>query len=142
MLKVGIFGAGHLGKIHIQQWKEIAGVEIVGFYDPDDEQAATAIAQYPVPRYKDIEQLLHSVDAVDIVSPTTTHHELAKFCLLNGKHVFIEKPLAHTLEEARELMKLVNEANVKCQVGHVERYNPALLALGDQPLQPMSAQSS
>ena len=137
MLKVGIFGAGHLGKIHIQQWKEIAGVEIVGFYDPDDEQAATAIAQYQVPRYKDIEQLLHSVDAVDIVSPTTTHHELAKFCLLNGKHVFIEKPLAHTLEEARELMKLVNEANVKCQVGHVERYNPALLALGDQPLQPM-----
>jgi predicted dehydrogenase len=137
MLKVGIFGAGHLGKIHMQQWKEIAGVELVGFYDPDDEQAATAIALYQVPRYKDVEQLMHSVDAVDIVSPTTTHHEIAKFCLLNGKHVFIEKPLAHTLQEARELVKLVNEANVKCQVGHVERYNPAMLALGDQPLQPM-----
>lgn len=137
MLKVGIFGAGHLGKIHMQQWKEIAGVELVGFYDPDDEQAATAIALYQVPRYKDLEQLMHSVDAVDIVSPTTTHHEIAKFCLLNGKHVFIEKPLAHTLQEARELVKLVNEANVKCQVGHVERYNPAMLALGDQPLQPM-----
>lgn len=137
MLRVGIFGAGHLGKIHIQQWKEISGVELVGFYDPDDQQAATTIAQYQVPRYTDFEQLLHSVDAVDIVSPTTTHHEMARACLLNRKHVFIEKPLAHTLEEGLELVTLVNEANVKCQVGHVERYNPALLALGDQPLQPM-----
>ena len=137
MLKVGIFGAGHLGKIHMQQWREIAGVELVGFYDPDDVQAAIAIAQYQVPRYKDLEQLIHSVDAVDIVSPTTTHHEIARICCLNGKHVFIEKPLAHRLDEARELVKMVNEANVKCQVGHVERYNPALLALGDQRLQPM-----
>ena len=137
MLKVGIFGAGHLGKIHIQQWKEIPGVELVGFYDPNDEQAATTIAQYQVPRYKDMEQLIHSVDAVDIVSPTTTHYELAKICVLNKKHIFIEKPLAHTLEEAKELVKLVNEANLKCQVGHVERYNPAFLALGDQQLQPM-----
>jgi len=137
MLKVGIFGAGHLGKIHIQQWKEIAGVEIVGFFDPNDEHAAGATAQYQVPRYTDLEQLMHSVDAVDIVSPTTTHFEIAKICLLNGKHVFIEKPLAHTLDEARDLVKLVKEANVKCQVGHVERYNPAFLALDGQSLQPM-----
>jgi len=137
MLKVGIFGAGHLGKIHIQQWKEIAGVEIVGFFDPNDENAASAIAQYQVPRYTDYEQLMHSVDAVDIVSPTTTHFELAKIFLQNGKHVFIEKPLAHTLEEAQELVKLVKEANVKCQVGHVERYNPAFLALHDLQLRPV-----
>ena len=137
MLKVGVFGAGHLGKIHMQQWKEIPGVELVGFYDPNDEQAAGAIAQYQVPRYTDLEKLMYSVDAVDIVSPTTTHFEIAKICLLNSKHVFIEKPLAHTLQEARELVKLVNEANVKCQVGHVERYNPAFLALENQTLQPM-----
>lgn len=137
MLKVGIFGAGHLGKIHIQQWKQIPGVAIVGFFDPNDEHAAETIAQYQVPRYTDLEQLIHSVDAVDIVSTTTTHFEIARICLLNSKHVFIEKPLAHTLDEARELVKLVNEANVKCQVGHVERYNPAFLALGNQPLQPM-----
>jgi predicted dehydrogenase len=137
MLKVGIFGAGHLGKIHMQQWQQIEGVHLVGFYDPDDKQAATAIAQYQVPRYIDIDALVKAVDAVDIVSPTTTHHHIAKICLLSGKHVFIEKPLAHTLEEGRELVKLVNEANVKCQVGHVERYNPAFLALGDQQLQPM-----
>src|SRR5690606_6578677 len=137
MLRVGVFGAGHLGKIHIQQWKEIPRVELVGFYDPDDANAALAIAQYQVPRYMDIEALLSAVDIVDIVSTTTTHHELAKICLLNGKHVFIEKPLANTLEEGRELVKLVSEANVKCQIGHVERYNPAMLALRNRKLEPM-----
>lgn len=137
MLRVGVFGAGHLGKIHIQQWKEIPQVELVGFYDPNDENAATTIAQYQISRYTDIEALLSEVDLVDIVSTTTTHFEIAKICILNSKHVFIEKPLANTLEEGRELVKLVNEANVKCQVGHVERYNPALLALKNQALQPM-----
>jgi predicted dehydrogenase len=137
MLKIGIFGAGHLGKIHIQQWQQIKGIQLVGFYDPDDAQAAGAIAQYQVPRFTDMEQLIEAVDAVDIVSPTTTHYNVAKTCLLNGKHVFVEKPLAHTIEEAQELVKLVNEANVKCQVGHVERYNPAFLALDGQTLQPM-----
>jgi len=137
MLRVGVFGAGHLGKIHIQQWKEIPQIELVGFYDPNDENAATTIAQYQVSRYTDIEALLSAVDVVDIVSTTTTHFEIAKICLLNSKHIFIEKPLANTLEEGRELVKLVNEANVKCQVGHVERYNPALLALRHLPLQPL-----
>lgn len=137
MLKIGIFGAGHLGKIHMQQWKEIPGVSVIGFYDPSDEQAATAIAQYQIPRYSTVEDLIAAVDAVDIVAPTTSHFDIAKACLLHGKHVFIEKPLAHTLDEARELVKLVNEANVKCQVGHVERYNPAFLALEEQSLQPM-----
>jgi predicted dehydrogenase len=137
MLKIGVFGAGHLGKIHIQQWQQIEEAELVGFYDPDDAQAAVAISQYQVPRYTNIDQLIQAVDAVDIVSPTTSHYELAKRCLLSGKHVFIEKPLAHTLEEGLELVNLVKEANVKCQVGHVERYNPAFLALGDRLLQPM-----
>jgi predicted dehydrogenase len=137
MLKVGVLGVGHLGKIHVQQWKEIAGVELVGFYDPNEEEAAATIAQYNVTRFADIESLLHAVDAIDIVSPTTTHYDIARTCLLNSKHVFIEKPLANTLEEAQELVQMVKEANVKCQVGHVERYNPALLALKDQLMQPM-----
>jgi predicted dehydrogenase len=81
--------------------------------------------------------LIQSVDALDIVTPTIAHYEIAKSALLQGKHVFIEKPLAHTLDEAREIVKLVGEARVKCQIGHVERYNPAFLALGSQPLQPM-----
>ncbi|MEI8279714.1 MAG: Gfo/Idh/MocA family oxidoreductase [Bacteroidota bacterium] len=137
MLKIGICGAGHLGKIHMQQWQEIADVQLVGFYDPNDEQAAIAIAQYQIPRFTDIDVLIQAVDAVDIVSTTTAHYEIAKKCLLNSKHVFVEKPLTHSLDEAQELVKLVREANVKCQVGHVERYNPAFLALGDLQLQPM-----
>lgn len=137
MLKIGIFGAGHLGKIHIQQWQEIEGVEIVGFYDPSDAQAEAATATYSIPRFTSIEALIGATDALDIVSTTTAHYAIARECLLGGKHVFIEKPLAHTLDEARELVKLVNEANVKCQVGHVERYNPAFLALDDQALQPV-----
>lgn len=137
MLKIGVFGAGHLGKIHIQQWKEVPAIEFVGFYDPDDTNAASAIEQYGVKRFTDIDELIQTAHAIDIVSPTTTHFELARKCLLAGKHLFIEKPLANTLEEGRELVKLVKEAGVKCQVGHVERYNPAYLALSEESLQPM-----
>jgi predicted dehydrogenase len=137
MLKIGVFGAGHLGKIHIGQWQEIENVVIAGFFDPDDINAAATADKYGIRRYSDVDELIAVSDAIDIVSTTTTHYEIAKKCLQNCKHVFIEKPLAHTLEEGRELVNLVKEANVKCQVGHVERYNPAFLALGDQPVQPM-----
>ncbi len=137
MLKIGVFGAGHLGKIHIQQWQQVADAELTGFYDPDDAQAEAAIAKYQVKRYPDMDSLIEASDAIDIVSPTTTHFDIAKKCLLTGKHVFIEKPLAHTLDEGMELVQLVKEANVKCQIGHVERYNPAFLAVGEQLIQPM-----
>lgn len=137
MLRIGVFGAGHLGKIHIQQWKEVAAIELVGFYDPDDNNAASAIEQYGVKRFADIDELIQAADALDIVSTTTTHYEIAKKCLQAGKHLFIEKPLANTLEEGRELVKMVKEAGVKCQVGHVERYNPAYLALGEELMHPM-----
>lgn len=137
MLKIGVFGAGHLGKIHIQQWKEVSGVELVGFYDPDDDNAASAAAQYNIPRFTDELELIQAIDAADVVSTTTTHYDVAKKCLLNGKHLFIEKPLAHTLEQGLELVTLVKEAHVKCQVGHVERYNPAFLSLKEMTLNPM-----
>ena len=137
MLKIGVFGAGHLGKIHIQQWQQVAEAELIGFYDPSNEQAAAAEAKYGVKRYTDMDSLIEAADAIDIVSPTTTHHDIAKRCLLSGKHVFIEKPLAHTLDEGMELVQLVKEANVKCKIGHVERYNPAFLAVGEQLIQPM-----
>lgn len=137
MLKIGIFGTGHLGKIHIQQWKEIPGVELVGFYDPNDEQARSAAEQYQVTRFEDSMALLQAAEAIDIVTPTIHHYELAKSALLLGKHIFVEKPFTNTLAEAQELIKLVKEARVKCQIGHVERFNPALLALGETRLQPM-----
>jgi predicted dehydrogenase len=137
MLKIGVFGAGHLGKIHIQQWKEIKNIALVGFYDPDDQHAEAAAAQYGLTRYHHIEQLILAVDVVYFVTTTMAHYEVARLALQYGRHVFVEKPLAHTLDEARELVRLVAEAHVKCQVGHVERYNPAFLALSGQHLQPM-----
>lgn len=137
MLKIGIFGAGHLGKIHIQQWLQVADVQVVGFYDPNDEQAELAIQQYNATRFTNVDELIAACDALDIVTTTTVHYDIAKRCLLAGKHLFIEKPLAHTLQEAAELVQLVKEANVKCQVGHVERYNPAFIALDNMALKPM-----
>ena len=137
MLKVGVFGVGHLGKFHLNNWKEINDVELVGFYDPSDENAAFAAKQYQLKRYTNINKLLDACDAVDIVAPTTSHFTLCKAAILKSKHVFVEKPLANTLEEARELLKLSKEANIKFQVGHVERFNPAFVALKEEEISPM-----
>ena len=137
MLKIGVFGTGHLGKFHLNNWKQISGTEITGFYDPDDQTAAAVAEQYGLQRFPSVESLMDAADAVDIIAPTTFHFELCKAAITRGKHVFVEKPLANTLEEARELVKLAKEANIKLQVGHVERFNPAFLALKDKPLDPM-----
>ena len=112
-------------------------LELVGFYDPDDTNAQQAVQEYGVRRFEDLDTLFNAVDAVDIVTPTTTHFDLACRALQAGKHLFIEKPLTHTLEEAYALVKLVRESGKKVQVGHVERFNPAFLALSDFHLQPM-----
>jgi len=137
MLKIGVFGAGHLGKFHIQHWLSLPGVEIVGFYDPNEQNANEVLGKFGLIRFFSIEALISASDAIDIVTTTTTHFEIAKACLLQCKHLFIEKPMTHTIEDARTLVKLVKEAKVKCQVGHVERYNPAILALRNKSLNPM-----
>lgn len=137
MLKIGVFGTGHLGKFHLNNWKEITGVELIGFYDPNDQIAAEVTSQYGIPRFEDPVALLQAIDAADIVAPTNFHFELCQLAIRNGKHVFVEKPLANTMEEARELVKLVKESNIKMQVGHVERFNPAYLATSTLDLNPM-----
>lgn len=137
MVKIGIFGVGHLGKFHLNNWREIEGVELVGFYDPNDENAASVLENYEIKRFNSAEDLVSAIDAADIVAPTLNHFELCSLALRNGKHVFVEKPLTNTLSEARELVKLVKESSLKFQVGHVERFNPAFLALDGQQLNPM-----
>lgn len=137
MLKIGVFGVGHLGKFHLNNWKEIPGVELIGFYDPDDINANSAEEKYQLKRFTDPGKLINAVDAVDVVAPTDHHFAICEKAIKKGKHVFVEKPLANTMEEAHILVKLVKESNVKMQVGHVERFNPAFLAVKNMNLNPM-----
>lgn len=126
MLKIGVLGAGHLGKIHIRLIKELSDeYDLAGFYDPSDENAKTAEEQFGIKRFESIEELIDAVDCIDIVTPTIAHYECASSAIRKTKHVFIEKPVTETVEEAKSLMNLALEAGVKVQVGHVERFNPA-----------------
>ena len=137
MLKIGVFGVGHLGKYHLNNWKEIKDAELVGFYDPSDSMAKEVEEKYGLKRFADMDELIDAVDAVDIVAPTNHHFEVCEKALRKSRHVFVEKPLAATMEEATEILKLVKEANVKFQVGHVERFNPAYLAAQQYAANPM-----
>lgn len=137
MLKVGVFGVGHLGKFHLKNWVEIENVKLVGFYDPSEENANQVKKDFGLKRFKNADLLIDACDAVDIVAPTTLHFELCKKAILKSKHVFVEKPLSNTMSEAKEIVKLTKEANIKLQVGHVERFNPALLAAKEHELNPM-----
>src|SRR5690606_37506131 len=129
MLKVGVVGVGHLGKFHLNNWLEINNVEVVGFVDPNDEVATEVAEKYKFKRFFDVDEFLQLCDAIDIVTPTNFHYEWCERAIKLGKHVFVEKPFAHTMDEARQLVKLAKESNIKLQVGHVERFNPAFLAL-------------
>ena len=137
MLKVGVFGVGHLGKFHLKNWEEIENAKLIGFYDPSDENANQAKKDFGLKRFKNADHLIEACDAVDIVAPTTLHFDLCKKAILKSKHVFVEKPLSNTMSEAKEIVKLTKEANIKLQVGHVERFNPALLAAKEHELNPM-----
>lgn len=137
MLKIGVLGAGHLGKIHLRLLKELEGVELVGFYDPDPSKAAEAASKFELKAFDDMDSLIEAVDAVDIVTPTLSHFDCARKAICASKHIFIEKPLASTTKEAEKLVELVHEAGIKAQVGHVERFNPAFLAIKDETLNPM-----
>lgn len=138
MLKVGVLGAGHLGKIHIKCLKALPDhYELVGFYDPDDHNAQKVAEEFGLRRFDSVEELIDHVEVVDIVTPTISHFETARQALKKVKHVFIEKPITETPAQAKELVKYTEEAGVKAQVGHVERFNPAFLAARDFIQNPM-----
>jgi predicted dehydrogenase len=137
MLRIGVYGVGHLGKFHLNNWKDIPDVEVIGFYDPHDDTAKDVSEKYQLTRFLDADILLNACDAIDVVAPTNFHFELCEKAIKKGKHIFVEKPLANTMEEARQLVKLAEESGIKFQVGHVERFNPAFLAVKDIQLNPM-----
>ncbi len=137
MLKIGVLGAGHLGKIHIRLLKEIPNVQLVGFYDHNAEAADAVAQEFGVKRFYSYPELMEASDVIDIVVPTVAHYECAVKAIKKSKHIFVEKPLTNTVSEGKKLVALVHEADIKAQVGHVERFNPAFLAAKDYFNQPM-----
>lgn len=137
MIKIGVIGAGHLGKIHIKLIKEIEGFHLLGFYDPDSATSAKVSEEFGIKSFSTSKELIDACDAIDIVTPTIFHHEYAVSALKKSKHIFIEKPITSTIKEAKHLVSLSLEANVKVQIGHVERFNPAFIAAKSYFNQPM-----
>lgn len=128
MLKIGVIGAGHLGKIHIKCLKEITGYQLIGFYDLDEQNAAKVETELGIKKFNSLTELINAVEVIDIVTPTVSHFQYASEAIIKQKHLFIEKPITTTVEEAEKLIQLAEKVKVKVQIGHVERFNPAFLA--------------
>lgn len=137
MLKVGVLGAGHLGKIHLRLLKESTKYDLVGFYDPSQENAQKVVEEFGYTSFETIDHLIDAADVVDIVTPTLSHFDCAEKAIKKGKHIFIEKPIAKTVLEAEAIKTLASQYHVKGQVGHVERFNPAFKAVKDKINNPM-----
>jgi len=137
MLKIGVLGAGHLGKIHLRLLNQSSNYELVGFYDPNSENAQKVSVEFGYRKFDTIEELIENVDVVDIVTPTLSHYDCAVMAIKKGKHIFLEKPISNTVAEAEHIISLAKEYNVKGQVGHVERFNPAFISVKDKINNPM-----
>lgn len=136
-MRIGVAGAGHLGKIHLRCIQQISEYELVGFYDTNPDTREMVTTEFGVQAFDDYTSLVASCDILDIVTPTGTHYALASEALIAGKHVFIEKPVCATMLEARELLQLAKSKGLKVQVGHVERFNPAFQAIEPYGFEPM-----
>jgi predicted dehydrogenase len=140
-LKAGVLGAGHLGKIHLRLLQQSEHFELIGFYDPSKENATTVSKEFGYKAFDTIDELLREVDVVDIVTPTLSHFDCAQQAIASGKHVFIEKPITKTFEDASALRDMAKEHQVRGQVGHVERFNPAFTAVKEAIQSPMFIES-
>ena len=136
LIKVGVLGVGHLGEHHVKHFCSIDGINFLGFFDTDTIRANIISKKFKVKAFQNIDNLIESVDAVSIVTPTTYHAKIAEKCIRKKKHVFIEKPITSTIEEADKVLELAKKNNVIVQVGHIERLNPALKALESYKIKP------
>ncbi|MGB0186822.1 MAG: Gfo/Idh/MocA family protein [Flavobacteriaceae bacterium] len=137
MLKVGVLGAGHLGKIHLKLLQQSEKYDLVGFYDPDIANGQSVAKEFNYTYFEHLDALIDAVDVVDIVTPTLSHYNCAIKAITKGKHIFIEKPITNTVEEAEHIRLLVADNNLRGQVGHVERFNPAFKAIKSEIKNPM-----
>ncbi len=129
MIKIGVFGAGHLGKIHINLLNSSNKFKLVGFYDPDKNSINKLNEKNNCKYYDSPLKLIKEVDVIDIVSPTSSHLEMAMLAIDNKKHVFIEKPISYSIGDANKIIRNAKKNNIIGQVGHVERFNPAFKAV-------------
>jgi len=137
MLKAGLVGAGHLGKIHLRLLNQSDKYELVGFHDKDVENGKKLEAEFGYKYFENFDELLEEIDMLDIVTPTVYHYDYAMKAIERGLHFFIEKPVTQTLKQAEEILYKCRENGIKAQVGHVERYNPAFIATKDFIQNPM-----
>lgn len=140
-LKIGVIGTGHLGKLHVKMFKQITECEVVGIYDSKSQVAAEAGKEFLVKPFENLDQFLDEINAASIAVTTTAHYEIAKKCFEKGIHVFVEKPITAGIHEAEELVKLAGEKKLNLQVGHIERFNPAIISLEKFILEPMFIQT-
>jgi len=141
MLKVGVVGAGNFGRWHIKNYKSLPTAELVGFFDINPERAAYIETEYQVRPYPSLEKLLDDCEAVSVVVPTHAHYSVAQAAIARGRHLLCEKPFMETLDEADEIIQLAQAKNLVLQVGHVERFNPALADLEQFHIDPLFIES-
>ena len=140
-LRIGVVGAGHLGKLHAKMLADLPGVKLIGIYDTNGDKARAVASEFGTAAFASLESLLESVDAVTVATTTTAHFAVAREALGRGLHVFLEKPITETVEEAEQLCRIAQERKAVVQVGHIERFNPAILALEGFPLHPLFVES-
>jgi predicted dehydrogenase len=140
-LPVGVVGVGHLGKIHAALYRQIESANLVGLYDSDKEKAKRVALELNVSAFDSYQELLEKVQAINIVTPTSAHFEMARQALDHDCHLFIEKPIMAKEEEAVEIIRQAKVKNKIIQVGHIERFNPAVLAMSDVKLNPIFIES-
>ncbi len=137
MLKAGVLGAGHLGKIHLKLLQQSPKYELVGFYDASNEASEKIVNEFGYKSFPTMESLIDASEMVVVVTPTSKHFECAEKVIKAGKHLFIEKPITQTVAEAEQIRDLAKKLKVRGQVGQVERFNPAFMAIKDKISNPM-----
>ena len=135
-VRIGVIGVGHLGQHHVKHYKTLDNVELIGVFDIDQERSSEISKKFDVKVFDNLNSILEKVDALSIVTNTEHHYKIAEKCLKSKKHVFIEKPITAMIEEADKLLSMAEQNRVLIQVGHIERLNPALLALNKYEIKP------
>jgi predicted dehydrogenase len=140
-LNVGVIGVGHLGSLHAKMYSQIASVKFVGVFDIDRQRAEKLAAEFSIKAFSTLDDLLSQVDAVSIATATQSHYDVAMQVIKRGVHLLIEKPITATIEQAKAVTERAETKGLKLQVGHIERFNPAILALEPYNITPLFIES-